>query len=150
MPETMTDSISDHPTVAYLVIRDGNGWSESYQLNPGQVTTMGRATTNRVVLRDDLCSRTHCEVFVSGNRWTLRDLSSRNGTFINGQRIDGDYELEPDELIEIGQCDLAFTYDLSLPIAQFERLGDLERDTDPALNVIFDQENHEQPEIVHR
>ncbi len=148
--------MSDHspaarPTpIAYLVIRDGTAWNESYQLTPGQVTTIGRASTNRMVLRDDLCSRSHCEVFVSGHRWTLRDLGSRNGTFVDGNRITGDYELVPGELIEIGHCDLAFIYDLSEPIPQFERQGDLERDTDPALNLLLEETAREEPEIVHR
>src|SRR5690606_12103815 len=58
--------------------------------------------------------------------------------------------LAPGALIEIGHFDLAFTYDLSDSIPQFERLGDLERDTDPALQVVLDDADADQPEIVHR
>jgi Nif-specific regulatory protein len=135
---------------AYLVIRNGSGWSESYELIPGQVTTIGRSTTNRIVLTDDLCSRAHCEVFQSNGQWMIRDLDSRNGTYIDGQQISGDHELQPDRLIEIGNSDLALLYELRDEVPLFAQLGDLERDTDPALNLVFEERDEDQPEIVSR
>ena len=47
---------------SYLVVRDGNQWRDVFRLMPGQVTTVGRSSTNRVVVRDEVCSRNHCEV----------------------------------------------------------------------------------------
>src|SRR5690606_1889044 len=99
--------------VAYLVVRDGNTWRDVFRLIPGQVTTVGRAPTNRIVLRDEVCSRNHCEIFQSGQKWTLRDLGSRNGTHINNVQVAGDSELNPGDVIQIGNCDLGFTFDLS-------------------------------------
>ena len=40
----------------------------------GQRYTLGRATTNRIVLKDDLCSREHAEVYFADGRWRVRDL----------------------------------------------------------------------------
>lgn len=136
--------------IAYLVLREGTSWSESYQLTPGQVTTIGRSTTNRIVLADDLCSRTHCEILASDGHWMIRDLDSRNGTFLDGVQISGDHEIQPEQLIEIGNTDLALIYDLKDDVGVFAQLGDLERDTDPAIHLVFEEENEGQPEIISR
>jgi Nif-specific regulatory protein len=95
----------------YLLGWDGRGWHDMVRLAPNQVTTIGRAPANKVVLRDDICSRNHCEIFKANNQWFLRDLDSRNGTTIGGEEVEGDWPLEPGQIIEIGGTQLAFTDD---------------------------------------
>jgi Nif-specific regulatory protein len=75
--------------------------------------TIGRAPTNKVVLKDERCSRTHAEVFQSQGRWTLRDLDSRNGTVVDGKRLVTDYPLEPGDVVRIGNSHLAYVHDLA-------------------------------------
>ena len=107
-------------STAYLVVRDGSTWRDVFRLLPGQVTTLGRAPTNRVVLRDDVCSRNHCEIFYSDSAWTLRDLKSRNGTHVNGDLVHDDWELQEGQVIQIGSCAIGFTHDISKPFEAFE------------------------------
>lgn len=103
---------------AYLVVRQDNKWRDVYRLTPGQVMTIGRAPTNRLVLRDEVCSRNHCEVFLSGEEWYVRDLGSRNGTMVGGKTISGDHPLQSGAVLQVGASELAFTYDLSLPLPE--------------------------------
>ena len=49
-------------TDAYLVVREDGGFGEVFSLTVGPRFTMGRAPTNRIVLKDELCSREHAEV----------------------------------------------------------------------------------------
>ncbi|MCH8829140.1 MAG: sigma 54-interacting transcriptional regulator [Planctomycetes bacterium] len=138
-------------TIAYLVVREGTTWRDVFRLTPGQVSTIGRAPTNRIVIRDEVCSRNHCEIFQSGTKWTLRDLGSRNGTIINGVRIVSDYELRENELIQIGSYDLGFTYDLTGPLPQFEEARGVDDDTATSIDVVFDHPPQEsEPAIIHR
>src|SRR6202008_2543119 len=97
----------------YLVIREGGKWSDVFRLVPGQATTIGRAPTSQIVLKDDRCSRNHVEVFFSGGQWVLRDLDSRNGTMIGSQRITGDYLLRPGDIVRIGRSQLIFVHTLA-------------------------------------
>lgn len=137
--------------IAYLVVREGNKWRDVYRLTPGQVMTVGRAATNRIVLHDEVCSRHHCEVFQNGTSWTLRDLGSRNGTLVDGEPVKGDVELKPGQLIQIGPCELAFTFDLSHAFPKSEGGGEVERDTDTLSEGIFDHfAPSSEPTIVHR
>ncbi|QDU79769.1 Transcriptional regulatory protein ZraR [Polystyrenella longa] len=99
--------------VAYLVARTDGQWRDIYKMNPAHVMSIGRANTNKIVVDDEVCSRRHCEVFRSGDIWFLRDLGSRNGTMINGVKIQGDKELKPGSLIQIGGFRLGFTLDVS-------------------------------------
>ena len=57
----------------------------------GATLRIGRSRDNDVVLPDDSSvphsSGHHAELFLDGGAWTLRDLDSTNGTFLNGLRI---------------------------------------------------------------
>ncbi|MCA9207557.1 MAG: FHA domain-containing protein, partial [Planctomycetales bacterium] len=99
--------------LAYLVIREGTKWTDVFRLTPGRTVTIGRAVTNQIVVKDERCSRNHAEVFMTDGKWTLRDLESRNGTMVGGVRVQGDYELQPGDIVRIAHCQLAFVHDIS-------------------------------------
>ena len=105
--------VAPHPTLAYLVIREGTKWTDVFRLVPGQAATIGRAPTNQIVIKDERCSRGHAEVFQSQGNWILRDLESRNGTVVGTRVVQGDYSLQPGDVIRIGHCQLAFVHDLA-------------------------------------
>ena len=112
-PPTVEKSKAVTTELAYLVIREGSKWSDVFRLQPGHSVTIGRAPTNQVVLKDERCSRTHAELFMTNGRWTLRDLDSRNGTLLGEERIDGDWLLKPGDVIRIGRSQLVFVNNLN-------------------------------------
>jgi transcriptional regulator with PAS, ATPase and Fis domain/pSer/pThr/pTyr-binding forkhead associated (FHA) protein len=65
--------------------------------------TVGRAVTCDVHLLDEKVSREHCVFEPSAGGLRVRDLGSRNGTWVNGTRIDGAVDLEPDDAVGIGE-----------------------------------------------
>ena len=93
---------------AFLLTWDGETWRDAVRLRRHQVTTIGRSTTNRLVLQDDSASRNHCEVFFADSEWRLRDLGSRNGTLLEGRKVSTDEILSPGDVISIGACQLTF------------------------------------------
>ena len=137
--------------IAYLVVREGDKWRDVYRLTPGQVMTIGRAPTNRIVLHDEVCSRYHCEVFQNGTSWKIRDLQSRNGTLIAGEPVEGEAELKPGQVIQIGPCELAFTYDLSQAFPRSGTDGLPESDSGmQTLDVLEALPASVEPTILHR
>ncbi len=82
---------------------------EVVDLIPGTRLTIGRSPGNRIVIPDPKCSRQHCEVYGRENRWFLRDLDSRNGVVVDGQRISSDWELELGQSIALGAFQIVFT-----------------------------------------
>jgi Nif-specific regulatory protein len=106
----------------YLVVRRDDGFGDVYALIPGQRYTLGRAATNRIIVKDELCSREHAEVFHADGSWRARDLNSLNGTRVNDQTLDTEWELEPNDEIGVGHSRLIFVQNMSqlpkLPQAQ--------------------------------
>ncbi|MEZ6126087.1 MAG: sigma 54-interacting transcriptional regulator [Planctomycetaceae bacterium] len=132
---------------AYLFSWEGQRWRDVIRLREGQVLTIGRSTTNRLVLNDDACSRNHCEVFFEGT-WRLRDLESRNGTLVGPVRVSGEIELRSGDIISIGQCRLAFTTELDMQPAVLPDSGSsTDRETSPAVDA---SGTEDEPAILHR
>jgi Nif-specific regulatory protein len=98
---------------AYLVVRHDDGFGDVFALTPGQRYTLGRATTNRIVLKDEVCSREHAEVYYADGRWRLRDLNSLNGTRVNGDRLDSEWELSPQDEVSLGRTTLVYVEDIA-------------------------------------
>jgi transcriptional regulator with GAF, ATPase, and Fis domain len=99
--------------MAYLVIRDGSKWADVFRLIPGRTVTIGRAATNQIVIREEQASRQHAEVFQTDGKWTIRDMSSRNGTAVGGDRLVGDRILQPGDVIWIAKTQLVYVNDLT-------------------------------------
>lgn len=110
---------------AYLVIREGTKWSDVFKLVPGRTVTIGRAATNQIVVKNERASRFHAEIFLTQGDWILRDLDSRNGTQIAGERVKGDYKLTPGDIIRIAHCQLAFVHDVALAFADSSTIARL-------------------------
>jgi Nif-specific regulatory protein len=97
----------------YLVVRREDGFGDVFALVAGQRFTLGRATTNRVILKDELCSREHAEVFYAEGCWRVRDLNSLNGTRVNDQPLEKEWELAPNDEIGVGHSRLIFVENMS-------------------------------------
>ena len=75
----------------------------------GPRVTLGKAPTNAVSLEhDQTVSRLHAILENHGSAWSIRDLGSRNGTFINGEKIDAERVLRSGDELRLGKCRLVF------------------------------------------
>jgi pSer/pThr/pTyr-binding forkhead associated (FHA) protein len=63
---------------------------------------LGRAPHSFLVLSAELVSREHAIVRIAIDRLEIEDLSSRNGTFVNGKAITGKHPLDAGDVVEIG------------------------------------------------
>ena len=136
---------------AYLIVKGTHQDRTVFPLIAGQVATIGRAPTNRIVIPDEICSRNHCEVFQSGSDWILRELGSRNGTLLNGKRIAGDNVLRERNVIQIGVFSLGFTRDISRPFPDLDNPEELDGESDTAVELVYQTPQDEaSPLIVQR
>lgn len=91
IPETaITDddaTLSDLPECGVIEVswttKEGKLLSDSFHT----AFSIGRESENAVEIRDKRVSRRHARIFPSGDRWWVEDLSSSNGTFLDGERI---------------------------------------------------------------
>src|SRR6516165_8687093 len=80
------------------------GQESAAELKPG-ANSIGRQSTNTIPLKDSTLSRLHCEVILAGTVATLVDKGSRNGTLLNGKKVEAQV-LQPGDKIQIGATTL--------------------------------------------
>ena len=66
------------------------------------VNTIGREPGSTVCLNDVSVSRGHARITIEGERATLEDLQSKNGTAVMGEVIKGPRELRDGDEVEFG------------------------------------------------
>ncbi|MEW6212121.1 MAG: trypsin-like peptidase domain-containing protein [Acidobacteriota bacterium] len=80
--------------------------------------TIGRDPSNAIKYdpdRDDLVGRQHAKIVrdpVDPTQFSLIDLNSRNGTFVNKQRINGATRINPGDLVQFGPGGPEFMFDI--------------------------------------
>jgi hypothetical protein len=73
------------------------------------VNTIGRLPDNSVVLRDEHVSRRHCAVIIHmDGRIEIHDIASKNGTIVNGTKINGAHRIKPGDQILLCTKKLVF------------------------------------------
>lgn len=70
-----------------LVLLKKDGSTKGFTL-PSTVTSIGRRQDCDFCIPLSMVSRKHCELNLDRGQITIRDFSSRNGTYLNGQRIE--------------------------------------------------------------
>ncbi|WP_432829014.1 FHA domain-containing protein [Dactylosporangium sp. CA-092794] len=78
---------SDQQTVTReLTVLQVTSGDKQAIVRPDDTVTIGRDAANDLMVEGNLISRRHAEVIYSDDSWFLRDLDSRNGTFVNGEK----------------------------------------------------------------
>ncbi|HMO85812.1 MAG TPA: FHA domain-containing protein [Lacipirellulaceae bacterium] len=80
---------------------------------------IGRSQSSHLCAGSSAISRQHCAILRYDNRVAIKDLGSRNGTLVNGQKIDAEVELASGD--EIGVGPLRFMITISTGIANAKR-----------------------------
>ncbi|HEX2050767.1 MAG TPA: DUF3662 and FHA domain-containing protein [Actinomycetota bacterium] len=91
---------------ALVVLDESGGAKERISITRAPVT-IGRLSTNDVVLSDPNVSRRHAELRRDGESWTIADLGSTNGTLVNGKDAT-DRPLSHGDRISFGTSELRF------------------------------------------
>ena len=71
-----------------------------------KVITIGRSSENNIVVDDFKVSRVHLQLVINDGVCSIVDLNSSNGTFVNGQKINGEVRLQPNDIVRIGNTTL--------------------------------------------
>jgi pSer/pThr/pTyr-binding forkhead associated (FHA) protein len=94
--------------IGTLRVAQGDGADRTYELVSDVV--LGRDAGADIVLTDpsNQVSRRHARILIRGTEAVLEDLVSTNGTFVNGERLDGPHVLRAGDKVKVGGCTLEF------------------------------------------
>lgn len=65
-------------------------------------TLIGRDSLCSVVLKDKKVSRKHCQLTAREEELYIEDMGSKNGTFVNGERVIGEMPIHPGDILKVG------------------------------------------------
>src|SRR6185503_20457629 len=91
--------------MAKLIFTDENYAGRVYKLVV-EKTTVGRGEHNTLVIHDSSLSSNHCEILMHGPEIIVRDLGSRNGTFVNGAKLTNQQcQLKSGQAVQFGSVE---------------------------------------------
>lgn len=88
--------------IAHLKIKCPDGTERSYPLSDGRSYRAGRLESADICLEDTGISRLHAMFTVSSTGVVVSDLSSTNGTFVNGKKIAIPVDIQTGDVVDIG------------------------------------------------
>ena len=104
MPETvpLNGSGAQH----MLSLSDLKNSAYSFQAPLRNKVSIGRAPHNQIVIDyDKSVSGSHCEIFVDGSGFKIRDLNSSNGTFVNGSEVSDTATIFDGSVLRLGRAE---------------------------------------------
>jgi len=109
------------PGSALLLVMRGPNAGSRFRLD-GDLTTAGRHPDSDIFLDDVTVSRRHAEFYRHGAGFTVRDVGSLNGTYVNRERIE-EAELTGGDEVQIGKFRLLFLTSQNLGPTPADRRG---------------------------
>jgi class 3 adenylate cyclase len=108
-PQRSRDPADNGDVAARIIVSPVEPGEPSREVDFDARLTIGRASSNALVIDQLDCSRNHAEILLRGDgRYEIVDPGSRNGVFVNGQRITGSRDLAHGDRIEIAEVTLRF------------------------------------------
>ncbi|MHC4953810.1 MAG: FHA domain-containing protein [Planctomycetota bacterium] len=86
-------------------IVEGPGAGKEYEIEHAAI--LGRLDSNDIPVQDPKASREHAKIYKQGSQFSIVDLNSSNGTFVNGDQITKQ-ALSHDDVISIGKVTIVF------------------------------------------
>ena len=116
----MPEQLQPHgirPTMAALI----DLWGRPHRLDPRTIIGRQVEGTGLAILEPSV-SRHHAHVTLDGDVWTLRDLGSANGTFLDDKLIEGAVQVKDGDRVRFGHIAFYFLNDISrLPTPRLGR-----------------------------
>ncbi len=98
---------------ANLIVQEGPGGPREITLTL-QNAIIGRTETADITFADPEISRQHSQISRQGDDYTIEDMGSTNGTFVNGHRAVGRMVLNDGDIIDLGDAvRMVFRYDIA-------------------------------------
>jgi hypothetical protein len=102
------DGFGGHVSSARLIAEQGGGLHAGQAFVVGSGLVIGRAGGIEVRIEDSFASNRHARVFDHEGHVYLEDMNSTNGTYLNGQRVEGQEALQADDRIRIGDTEFRY------------------------------------------
>jgi hypothetical protein len=115
--------------MATLLIREPTQRRHVFRTERPQLT-IGRSLDNELALHHGSVSRIHAGLYANDGTWTIEDLQSRNGTFVNGRRIQR-HALRSTDTVRIGDYEIMYFGENDTNVGGFDNVASWAGPTKP-------------------
>jgi pSer/pThr/pTyr-binding forkhead associated (FHA) protein len=115
---------SHHPMDVKLRVLAGKSAGQEVSV-AGPTFQIGRADDCQLRARSDTISDHHCRLELEPALVRVRDLGSTTGTFVNGQRIEGERELKMGDKLKVGPLEFEVLFSVSLATKKKPKVGSI-------------------------
>ncbi|MFO1518544.1 MAG: PEGA domain-containing protein [bacterium] len=126
-----------------LEIQSGPKQGTWFTLTHQKEISIGRANVNSIVLEDNSVSRSHSVIHEVDGKYFVKDVGSRNGTFVNEKKIQEDFLLKHGDRIKVGIYVLKFLAEPEEETAAPEEIPEEETVMDEALELLAEKRAQE-------
>jgi hypothetical protein len=110
--EEVTVAIDDlPPEMGMFVVKRGPNAGSRFVLDAG-TTTVGRHPESDIFLDDVTVSRRHAEILHEDRQFTVVDVGSLNGTYVNRERIEQPTRIHSGDEVQVGKFKLVFLFEV--------------------------------------
>ena len=93
-----------------LRVEQAMGMRSGDEYDVGDGALIGRGTSAEIRLEDPFASSRHARIVRQGDVLVIEDLDSTNGTYLNGDLLDGPQPLHPGDRIRIGDNEFCYLH----------------------------------------
>jgi hypothetical protein len=111
--------VRDRESTVKIIIEKGPGRGDEFRLLDG-INMLGRDVSNRIRVLDPKVSRKHCKIRKIGQSLFVYDLTTKNGTLVNGRSVT-EHELEIGDEVKVGGTILKVVDDDYIPRRRIRR-----------------------------
>lgn len=136
----------------YLVLQSAGRWSDVFRLAAPAEVILGRSSANDIAIRSERASRQHARVWSTSDGWMIEDLGSRNGTTVQGRKIESAIKLADGDKIEIAGFSLQFVHQIQTadgPVASPLPAGATEDNLTMAMEAASITDRRSKSEYLH-
>ncbi len=113
-PAAPKPALTPRPEVSLIASLTEEGSSGAAWVLMADEETIGREPVNSIPISDGSISGRHAAIRRGDNGFILEDLGSRNGSFVNGERLTGPQPLADNDIIRLGK--VVFTFNLATQV----------------------------------
>jgi len=106
--EKSSKNIRGSDAYPLLEIQSGPKQGAWFTLTHQKEVSLGRANVNSIVLEDNSVSRSHSVIHEIDGKYFIKDVGSRNGTYVNDKKIQEDFQLRHGDRVKVGIYVLRF------------------------------------------
>lgn len=91
----------------YVLVKSGPLEGHKFVVKSDAPILIGRSEEANILMGyDQYCSRKHAKIYWDDNKCYVQDLESTNGTYVNGEKIQGTVQLNNNDIISLGSTEL--------------------------------------------